>query len=147
MAEEKITAQETPKKKTARNTGKRKGEHRRYTDKYRNELLEKFHTYIDKNHNPTLAGFCMERDRPNKDTLYEWAKSDWRYGEAIDRAIMKVEWYRLSGYSGNPSVDIFILKQPSHGYTDKQEFAHTGANGGPVILQWGTPTISSKNKE
>ena len=53
--------------------------------------------------------------------MHDNSKTSIDLANSIKRGIEKEQYYRLSGKSKNPSVDIFVLKQPRHGYTDKQQ--------------------------
>jgi hypothetical protein len=91
----------------------------------KDEEFAKLERYIDESDDPRLTKFCTDRGNPCIDTLMEWAKEDIRFSLSIKRAIRKQEDYLLNVTSKyNPILAIFRLKQPQHGYTDKQQIDH-----------------------
>lgn len=88
------------------------------------EIAKKLDDYIDSNKNPIIAKFCIEPGNPCKDTVYELAKTCEELSYSIKRAVDKQEAYVEEGAMNgtvNPTFAIFKLKQPQHGWTDKQQ--------------------------
>lgn len=89
--------------------------------KYNKEQLmviyNDFSAYIDSNDDPTLAGFAVASPTPiNKQFLLDRKE----FSFLVKKAIEKQEQFLLQQFK-NPTLAIFRLKQPSHGYTDKTE--------------------------
>lgn len=95
------------------------------TPEQREEVLEAFQDYIQTTDDPTIAGFCAWHEVAiqywiTKDNLYDWGE----FSELRKRAIEKQEAYLVkNGGEGkyNPTIAIFRLKQPQHGYKDRTE--------------------------
>lgn len=108
----------------------------------RKEVLEAFKLYIKEKNDPTIAGFCANDETATqyfitKDNLYDWEE----FSELRKRAIEKQEAYLLeNGGAGkyNPTIAIFRLKQPQHGYSDKHETDITsgGDKLAPVLVRF-----------
>lgn len=119
------------------------------TKAQREEVLTAFAEYIEGEKDPTIVGFCAENPTAlkywiNKDNIHDWEE----FAELRKRAIGKQESYLLRGAtrnSLNPTVAIFRLKQPQHGYTDKQQTDLTsdGKPIGPVLVKF----IGGKSEE
>jgi len=95
------------------------------TDEQKLEVYKALEQYIQDNADPTLPGFETENEvalqyNVNDSNLYDWPE----FSGLIKRCVRKQEAYLLKqGGAGkyNPTIAIFRLKQPQHGYTDKQE--------------------------
>lgn len=88
------------------------------------DLANKLEIYIEEEANPIIAGFCIRPGSPCRDTLYELAKNNKRLSDTIKKAIQKQEVFYENGAAlgvVNPTFAIFKLKQPAHGWTDKQQ--------------------------
>jgi hypothetical protein len=89
----------------------------------RKEVLEAFTNYIDIEPDPTIVGFCAWDSVAiqysiTKDNLYDWDE----FSELRKRAIEKQEAYLIKNAGKNqynPTIAIFRLKQPQHGYKDR----------------------------
>lgn len=87
-------------------------------EEIRIDLLE----YIVDNDDPTIVGFTSTYDRysVNKDYISDHEE----FSELRKKAIEKQEAYLVKNATQNkinPTVAIFRLKQPQHGYRDKTE--------------------------
>jgi hypothetical protein len=87
----------------------------------KDKIHEQLEQFIEDNEDPTIPGFCCKKDMPCKDTLYEWCKEDSRFSDSIKRLVGKQEAFLIRAKDINPIMAIFRLKQPQHGYTDKQQ--------------------------
>jgi hypothetical protein len=88
------------------------------------DIAKRLDNYIKEEDNPILPGFCIQQGNPCKDTLYELAKNCTELSDSIKRAVDKQEaFYEKGAANGevNPTFAIFKLKQPQHGWTDKQQ--------------------------
>lgn len=86
------------------------------------EIAQDLQDYIEANADPTIVGFTATytKHRINKDYISDHEE----FSELRKRAIEKQEQYLLYGATLNKlnaTVAIFRLKQPQHGYTDKQQ--------------------------
>ena len=94
-----------------------------YTLEQIDEMVNDFSDYIKGTSDPTIVGFSASYTKYsiNKDYISDHKE----FSELRKRAIEKQESYLLSSIttkSGlNPTIAIFRLKQPQHGYTDKQQ--------------------------
>lgn len=101
------------------------------TKTQRVELLQAFEDYIDRTPDSTVVGFCAwdetaRKYRINDSNLYDWEE----FAGLIKYAIKKQEAYLLEGATRNKlnaTMAIFRLKQPQHGYTDRQDHDLTTA--------------------
>lgn len=86
------------------------------------EIADKLIDYIDKTDDPLIKEFCLLNDIPSS-TFYQVASDNMRLLETIKKCTDKQEIYllRTATRSPNPTFSIFRLKQPVHGYTDKQD--------------------------
>lgn len=100
------------------------------TKEQKQEVLEAFRLYIERTADPTIVGFVSWDSVP----LSYWVTDDdidnWQEFYALrKRAVKKQEAYLLDA-SGrgkyNPTMGIFRLKQPTHGYTDRQDLNTQG---------------------
>lgn len=93
-----------------------------YTPKQIEEIAQDLSEYIDTHEDPTIVGFTSSYTKysVNKDYISDHNE----FSELRKRAIEKQEAFLLSGATKNtlnPSVSIFRLKQPQHGFKDKTE--------------------------
>lgn len=95
------------------------------TQEQRREVLEAFRLYIERTPDCTIVGFCAWdpvgiKYLISKDNIYDWEE----FSELRSYAVLKQEAYLLQA-SGtgryNPTVGIFRLKQPQHGYKDRMD--------------------------
>lgn len=118
---------------------------RKLTQEQVDEVVVAFEKYVDIYPDPTIVGFTASdkvalKYRVNKDNITDWAE----FSELRRRAIEKQEHYLLYGATRgqlNASVSIFRLKQPQHGFSDRQEIDHTtkGEPIQPLIVSNVTP--------
>lgn len=103
------------------------------TREQRSEVWQALARYIELEDDPTIVGFCAYDETAHsylitKDNIHDWAE----FSELRKLAIQKQEAYLLrKGTKGSLSTTmaIFRLKQPQHGYTDRQEIQHSGDGG------------------
>lgn len=93
-----------------------------YTPEQIQEIVKDFEVYISEKEDPTIVGFTSSYTKyaVNKDYISDHSE----FSELRKRAIEKQEAYLISGATKNklnPTVSIFRLKQPQHGYSDKQQ--------------------------
>lgn len=101
------------------------GRPRKLTVAETQEVYEALEQYILDEDDPTIVGFCAWNEtaiqyRINDSNLYDWPE----FSGLIKWAIKKQEANLLKqGGAGkyNPTLAIFRLKQPQHGYTDKSQ--------------------------
>jgi hypothetical protein len=104
------------------------------------ELIAKANDYIQGGYLidelvPTIAGLGVFLDI-RRSTVYEWAKESKEFSDILDRVMQKQEKGLLKGgIEGTYNSTITKLMLTKHNYSDKQETALTGADGGPVQLQ------------
>jgi hypothetical protein len=97
------------------------------------EIAEQLNEYCDSTPNPIIAEWTSaDRSRPRKSWLFSTEVPELL--EAIKRCQEKQESFCHKGERG--SLDIFILKQPQHGYTDKQSVEHSTADGQPMLFRF-----------
>ena len=110
------------------------------------ELMAKAKEYVEggflaKELVPTIAGLTLHID-VRRSTVYEWAKSNEQFSDIVDKVMVFQEQELIRGSLGgalNASIAKLLLTK--HGYSDKQETALTGADGGPVEVRDVTRTI------
>ncbi len=93
------------------------------TDLERAEVYDALENYIAMNLDPKVVGFVSMDPTAlkywvTKDNIHDWPE----FSDLVKKAVAKQEWYLLeAGGTGryNPTIAIFRLKQPQHGYTDK----------------------------
>jgi len=111
----------------ARNKG---GRPQTLTAKQIQNVKHDLEKYIDSNEDPTIVGFTSsyKKVKTNKGKEFhinkDYINNHDEFCELRRRAIEKQEAYLVGGSTQNklnPTVSIFRLKQPQHGYRDKQE--------------------------
>lgn len=93
-----------------------------YTPLQIEEIVQDLSDYIDRSPDPTIVGFTSSYKKysVNKDYISDHEE----FSELRKKAIEKQESYLLYGVTVNrlnATMGIFRLKQPQHGYTDKQQ--------------------------
>lgn len=83
-------------------------------------IYNDFSEYIEKTEDPTIVGFCSSYEIDNKYVHKDFISERKEYSVLVKKAIGKQEDYLLHQFK-NPTLAIFRLKQPQHGYTDKRE--------------------------
>jgi hypothetical protein len=103
--------------------------------KYSKEMLDKSIEYLtdygyDGDVVPTAAGLACYLG-VNKTTLYEWAKENIEFSNALGAIHQKQESLLVNkSLMGDFNPTIAKLMMHNHGYSDKQEI--TGNNGGAI---------------
>lgn len=90
---------------------------------------------------PSIAGLALVLG-VERYTIHTWAKNVDEFKVIVDRLLANQEQALISnGLAGvfNSSITKLILTK--HGYSDRQETALTGADGGPVEVRDVTRTI------
>lgn len=101
------------------------GRPRKLTQRQRKEVYDAFEAFIVSTPDSRITKFVSYDDTAlqynvTDDNLYDWPE----FSVLRKKAIKKQEDYLLEfGGSGkyNPTIAIFRLKQPQHGYTDRQD--------------------------
>lgn len=96
----------------------------------RAEVFQALSDYIQRTPDPTVVGFCAWDPVAIKydvtdDNIYDWPE----FSGLRKRAIIKQEAFLVEAATRNkinPTVAIFRLKQPQHGYTDRQQVEQSG---------------------
>ena len=106
------------------------------------DLLEKTRDYIENYKDygdlvPSVAGLSVEIGI-SRETAHKWKREAEIYPEFADMLIemLSIQERKLlsGGLGGDMNSNITKLMLCKHGYSDKQETALTGANGGPVQI-------------
>lgn len=101
----------------------------------RAEVYSAFERYVDVTPDPIIAGFVVNDPVALKYYVTKHNLTDWEEFSVLkERAVVKQEYYLSYGATVgrlNPAVSIFRLKQPQHGYTDRQEVS--GPDGQSAI--------------
>jgi hypothetical protein len=101
------------------------------TSEQRVEVLQAFHDYIARTPDPTVVGFCAFDPVAVNYLITRDNIKDWDEFSPLQKyCIEKQEAYLLqAGGTGkyNPTMAIFRLKQPQHGYKDRFEQDVTSA--------------------
>lgn len=95
------------------------------TTEQRKEVLDAFALYIQRTPDPTVVGFCAYDTVAASYLITRENIKDWDEFSPLQKyCIQKQEAYLLqAGGTGkyNPTMAIFRLKQPQHGYRDRIE--------------------------
>lgn len=112
------------------------------TDEEKAEVVSALAEYIDAEEDPTIVGFVSVNPIAIQYDVSDDNINDWeQFTRLRKRAVRKQEHYLLKqGGAGkyNPTIAIFRLKQPQHGYTDRQDRDITsGGNAiAPVLVRF-----------
>lgn len=93
------------------------------TEEQEDELFERMLAFIQDTADPTVAKFLSSDElalskRVTRHNLQDWT----RFKELTEMAVVKQEAFLLEQGGGgkyNPTIAIFRLKQPQHGYSDR----------------------------
>lgn len=101
-----------------------------YTPEQIATIVDDLEEYINTNDDPTIVGFTSSYDKfsVNKDYISDHEE----FSELRKKAIEKQEAYLLKNATvnkANPTVAIFRLKQPQHGYRDRVESEISNPDG------------------
>jgi len=92
--------------------------------------------YVEENDDPMIQQFCYET-KISKDAIYRLAKECDSLNDSIKRCHAKQEVRTIKGAENgtiNATFAIFKLKQKCYGWSDKQEFEHSG--GVSIKVDW-----------
>ena len=107
------------------------------TEEQKQEVYEALEQYILDTSDPTMPKFVSTNEVALQYNVTRHNLNDWPiFSTLIKRAVDKQESFLLEqGGSGkyNPTIAIFRLKQPQHGYTDKQERENTHKIVTPIM--------------
>ncbi|MCK9245101.1 MAG: DNA-packaging protein [Candidatus Marinimicrobia bacterium] len=106
------------------------GRPRKFTKKRIKEISNELDNYIEESHVPILAHFAYKNNIP-RHSLYDYPEFSTLIKKCIDKKESALELGMLSGEMP-PAAAIFSLKQL--GWSDKQEIAHSGRDGGPIRI-------------
>lgn len=117
------------------------------TPEQRQELLRRFEKYIQDTDDPTIAYFVSYDEMAIK---YWVTKSqitnDWtEFSNLVKRAIAKQESYLIK-QEKTPTMAIFRLKQPQHGYKDRIEQS-VDITGGVLVTHTVDPKLAASFTE
>lgn len=108
----------------------------------RQEVYDALEQYIKDTEDPTIPSFVSDdpiaiQYSVTRDNINDWQE----FSTLIKRAVVKQESYLLKqGGAGkyNPTIAIFRLKQPQHGYTDKTQtdLTSNGETLAPVLVKF-----------
>ncbi len=113
------------------------GRPKKLTTEQIEKIVEDFKKYIVDKVDPTIVGFTSSyeilKDNKGKDFYVnkDYISDHDEFSELRKKAIEKQEAYLASGATKNElnaTMSVFRLKQPQHGYTDKQEIDQTNYN-------------------
>lgn len=133
----------TPGVEVDKSTTKKKvGRPLKLTEGEREAVYNAFSRFILDNADPRITKFISVDEvalqyNITKDNMYDWEE----FSELRKRAINKQEDYLLeNGGIGkyNPTIAIFRLKQPQHGYKDRveQDITSDGKGIAPVLVRF-----------
>jgi len=83
------------------------------------EIQNDLYEYIVSNDDPTIVKFVANYYK--YDVVDQYLHEHVEFAVLVKRAIKKQEAYLLD-QNKNPAMAIFRLKQPQHGYSDRQDF-------------------------
>ena len=86
--------------------------------------------HVERSDDPSIVGFCVEY-KTHKDTVYRLAKENQRLADAIKECSVKQEerTVRLAEAGTIPTAwAIFKMKQPTYGWSDRQEISNINLN-------------------
>lgn len=109
------------------------------TPEQKQEVCQALSDYITNTPDPTIVGFVATDPTALKYDVTDDNINDWEeFTRLRKRAVKKQEWYLLeAGGRGryNPTMAIFRLKQPVHGYTDKQLIDQNNTGEQKLIIE------------
>jgi hypothetical protein len=122
------------------------------TEEERAEVLEALRLYIEREPDPTIVGFCAWDSVARSYMVTRDNIKDWPEFSPLQKiAIEKQEAYLSKGaITGqlNATFAIFRLKQPQHGWTDKQEHENTHKFVQPIMnLEEAVDALSGNNSD
>ena len=98
------------------------------------ELEKAIDSYFSLNEeSPTITGLALHLGFCSRQSFYDYEKND-IHSYTIKRARLRVEESYEKRMHGNSNAGaIFALK--NFGWKDKNETAHTGPEGGPIVIE------------
>lgn len=112
------------------------------TDEQKQELAQEYRQYIQDNDDPTLAGFLSTNEHCFEWEILKHNIDDWTEFSTLKQIAIQKQEANLLRKAGkneyNPTLAIFRLKQPQHGYSDRHETDITsgGDKLAPVLVQF-----------
>jgi hypothetical protein len=90
---------------------------------------------------PSIAGLAVVLGK-SRETLHKWGREIPQFSDILSTLLADQEQLLLNnGLAGTFNSSITKLALGKHGYSEKQETALTGADGGPVEVRDVTRTI------
>lgn len=89
------------------------------------KVVKDLKQYINNTDDPQLKEFCLSDEQPSYDHINEVCKENTELNHTVKQLIQKQEVFLSRAKDINPIMAIFRLKQPVHGYRDKQEIDHS----------------------
>jgi hypothetical protein len=123
------------------------------TPQQRKEVLTAFRAYIERTPDPTVVGFCANEPICFKYLITRDDINNWKEFYTLQKyCIAKQESFLLmAGGAGryNPTLAIFRLKQPQHGYKDRteQDITSGGDKLQPVMVQFIDDTTATHDTD
>lgn len=99
------------------------GAPRKFTPVQVAEIAQDLSEYIETTDDCTIVGFISKYKQYSLDKT--WLTVNLK--ELVNRAILKQEAFLIRQFD-KPTMAIFRLKQPQHGYTDRQDINSTNVN-------------------
>lgn len=100
------------------------GRPQKFSKEQLDAIYNEFNEYIEEEEDPTLSKFVSKSEYS---LTKDYISSRKEFSDLVKRAIAKQESFLLNQFK-NPTLAIFRLKQPQHGYTDKKEVESTALN-------------------
>jgi hypothetical protein len=100
------------------------------------ELVKRLEAYIEREPCPKLSQFCCENT--DMEVLPCDIQNNPEFGYLVKIINCKREWFYEQNTSDGdvpPAFGIFALKQPQHGWTDRQQMEHSGKVDGDHKLE------------
>lgn len=83
---------------------------------------------------PSIAGLAVYLNK-SRETIHTWAKTHKQFSDIVEK-LLAIQEGRLvaGGLTGGYNASITKLLLTKHGYSDKQETAVSGVDGGPIEI-------------
>jgi hypothetical protein len=112
------------------------------TDEQRVEVYEALEEFIRVTDDPTIPWFVSYDDVAMKYNVTRDNLNDWdEFSTLIKKAVIKQEAFILKNAGNNkynPTIGIFRLKQPQHGYSDRTQtdLTSNGETLAPLLVKF-----------